>query len=120
MSVDISRAPEEVGEAYGAQGPHDIYLNIKPARALDDADQERLIAAVRATGRTVGGTCKSCVLVSTDISHSCQRRQGKQGGPQALCEVLEEQGVRWVSDNKDIRRDTDEVASQSARDFMDA
>ena len=61
LSTTISRAPEDIGEAYGAQGPHDIYLSIKPSRSLSKAEEEKLINAVRSTGRVVGGTCKSCL-----------------------------------------------------------
>ena len=61
LTTTISRAPEDIGEAYGAQGPHDIYLSIKPSKGLTKAEEEKLIEAVRSAGRAVGGTCKFCV-----------------------------------------------------------
>ena len=59
LVTTISRAPEDIGEAYGAQSPHDIYLSIKPSKSLTKAEEEKLINAVRSTGRVVGGTCIS-------------------------------------------------------------
>jgi hypothetical protein len=80
-----------VDEAYGAQGPHDIYLSVKPARTLNQGDQDRLIAAVRATAAVVGGTCESILWVHADGSLPGQRWECEQGGSQALCPILEEQ-----------------------------
>ena len=61
LTTTIFRAPEDIGEAFGAHGPHDIYLSIKPSKTLSKAEEEKLINAVRSTGRIVGGTCESSV-----------------------------------------------------------
>lgn len=96
LTISFSKPPTNVADAYAADGAHDMYMSVKPTRALSKAEEEELISAVRDTSRAVGAlSCESLAgiyghMADLRASLSGSKWSGDPGGAQAFLPFLEE------------------------------